>query len=220
MNLYGRVTTLARRPVTRFEEAVQEDVPTEMLPKLLDNRRIYQKTLQLRPGRYRFTLAANDAASGKQTIYPLALDVPQIEDGMLGSSSLILADQIENVPGWIDGVSQFVIGASKVRPRVDNAFHREETLGIYLQAYNFEPDDQTHKGQGSVRYDFVKADTNEIVSTITEDVSSLPGGAAQVRLQHLMPLKNFEPGAYILKVTIVDTQRNQTVAQAADFRVL
>src|ERR1700722_15573384 len=138
VNLYGRITTIARRPTTWFEEAVQVDEPTEMLPKVMDNQRIYQKTLPLKPGRYRLNIAAKDLVGGNQTTYEMALDVPRIEDDTLGISSLILADTIEKLPTTNIGLGQFSIGEFKVRPKMDATFRRDQPLGIYFQVYNFQ----------------------------------------------------------------------------------
>jgi GWxTD domain-containing protein len=221
VNLYGRVTTMARRPTTWFEEAVQVDEPTEMLQKVMDNQRIYQKTLNLKPGRYRLSIAAKDLVGGNQTTREMALDVPRIEDDTLGMSSLILADSIERLPTNSIGLGQFSIGASKVRPKMDSNFKREQPLGIYFQVYNFQTDDQNRKPQGTIQYEFYKAGTNErIGDPIVEDVAETAGtSASQLTVQHYLPLKDFAPGAYTLKIKIVDTRRNQTVNQTANFTV-
>jgi len=221
VNLYGRITTMSRRPTSWFEEAVQVDEPTEMLQQAINGVNVYQKTIPLKPGRYRLSIAAKDIVGGNQTTYEMALDVPHLEDDTLTSSSLILADLIEKMPPKNIGIGQFVIGDRKVRPRMDESFKRNEKLGIYFQLYNFEPDEQTKKPKGTIEYDFYKAGTNErIGDPIVEDVSSLEGGATQVTVEHLLPLKDFEPGAYTLKVKIVDNVRNQTVNESANFTVL
>jgi GWxTD domain-containing protein len=220
VNMYGRVTTMSRRPATWFEEAVQVDEPTEMLAKVVDGVRIYQKTIPLKPGRYRLNIVAKDIVGGNQTNYEMALDVPRIEDDTLGLSSLILADQIEKLPTTHIGLGQFSIGASKVRPKMDNTFKRDEKLGIYMQLYNFQMDEETKKPKGTVQYEFFKTGTNErIGDPIIEDVATLPGGATQITIEHLLSLKDFAPGSYTLKVKVVDSKRNQTVNQTATFTV-
>jgi GWxTD domain-containing protein len=220
VNMYGRVTTMSRRPATWFEEAVQVDEPTEMLAKVVDGVRIYQKTIPLKPGRYRLNIVAKDIVGGNQTNYEMALDVPRIEDDTLGLSSLILADQIEKLPTTHIGLGQFSIGASKVRPKMDNTFKRDEKLGIYMQLYNFQMDEETKKPKGTVQYEFFKTGTNErIGDPIVEDVATLPGGATQITIEHLLSLKDFAPGSYTLKVKVVDSKRNQTVNQTATFTV-
>ena len=103
---------------------------------------------------------------------------------------------------------------------MDNVFKRNEKLGIYFQLYNFQIDEETKKPKGSIEYEFYKAGTNErIGDPIVEDVATAGGGAAQVTIEHLLPLTDFAPGAYTLKIKIVDTKRNQTVNQTANFTV-
>ncbi len=219
VNIYGRITTMSRRPVSPFEDLVQVDVPTEMLQQATQGSRIYQKTLPIAPGRYRLNVVAKDVVGGNMTNYEMALDVPHLDDDKLAASSLILADLIEKVPTKSIGTGPFVIGSSKVRPRMGDTFKREEKLGIYMQLYNFEQDETTKKPNGTIEYEIVKNGTNQKVFEYSEEVSSLPGGAAQVTVEKLLPLKDLEPGQYILKMKVVDKKRNQTLTPSATFTV-
>jgi hypothetical protein len=124
------------------------------------------------------------------------------------------------VPTKSIGTGQFVIGTSKVRPRIDETFRRDEKLGIYLQLYNFEPDEKTKKPDGTVEYEIVKTGSNEKVFEYSEDLSaSLGGGAAQVVIEKLLPLQSLMPGQYTLKMKVVDKRRNQTLTPSATFTV-
>jgi GWxTD domain-containing protein len=219
VNLYGRITTMARRPANYFEDLVQVDLPTEMLQQGMQGVNLYQKTLPLKPGRYRLNIAAKDVVGGNQTTYEMVLDVPHMEDDQLSSSSLILADQIEKVPTKSIGTGQFVIGTSKVRPRVDATFKRDEKLGIYLQFYNFEMDEQTKKPDGVIEYEITKNGSDEKIFNYSEDVKNVGGGASQVTVEKLLPLKDLAPGQYTLKVKATDKKRNQTVNQSAVFTI-
>src|SRR6266404_5509967 len=219
VNIYGRITTMSRRPVSPFEDLVQVDVPTEMMQQATTGSRIYQKTLPLAPGRYRLNVVAKDVVGGNMTNYEMVLDVPHMDDDKLAASSLILADLIEKVPTKCIGTGPFVIGSSKVRPRMGESFKRDEKLGIYMQLYNFEQDETTKKPNGTIEYEIVKNGTNQKVFEYSEEVSSLPGGAAQVTVEKLLPLKDLEPGQYILKMKVVDKKRNQTLTPSATFTV-
>lgn len=219
VNLYARITTMSRRPVSWFEELVEVPVPTEMLQQAVNGSSIYQKTIPLKPGRYRLNVAAKDVVGGNMTNYEMVLDVPHTEDDQLAASSLILADLIEKVPTKSIGIGQFVIGTSKVRPRIGESFKRDEKLGIYMQLYNFEPDETTKKPDGTIQYEIVKNGTNQKVFEFSEDVSTLSGGAAQVVIEKLLPLKDLEPGQYTLKMKVVDKKRNQTLTPSATFTV-
>jgi GWxTD domain-containing protein len=220
INLYGRITTMSRRPANYFEDLIQVPIPTEMLQQAVEGRKdIYQKTLPLKPGRYRLNIAAKDVVGGNQTTFEMALDVPHIEDDQLGASSVILADIIEKVPTKNIGTGPFVIGTSKVRPRVGESFKQGEKLGIYFQLYNFEVDETTKKPMGSIQYEIVKAGSNEKVFDFSEDVATLPGGASQVTVEKLLPLKDLAPGTYTLKIKVVDKKRNQTLTPSATFTI-
>jgi hypothetical protein len=164
-------------------------------------------------------IAAKDIIGGNTTNYELALDVPRLEDDKLSQSSLILADLIEKVPTRSIGAGQFVIGTSKVRPRVNETFSHTEKLGIYLQLYNFEADEKTHKPEGSIDYEITKNGSNEKVFEYTEDINASPGAASQIIVEKLLPLTSLAPGQYTLKMKVVDKKRNQTLTPSAIFTV-
>src|SRR5438552_16684433 len=102
------------------------------------------------------------------TTYPMALNVPHFEEEKLAQSSLILADIIEKVPTKSIGTGQFVIGDSKVRPRLNETFKRDEKMGIYVQFYNFAQDEKTRKPNGQIQYEVIKNGTNEKIFNFTE----------------------------------------------------
>jgi GWxTD domain-containing protein len=219
VNIYARITSMARRPVNWFEDVVTVDVPTDMLQQAAQGASIYQKSVPLAPGRYRLNIAARDTVGGNTTNFEMALEVPRIEDDRLGQSSLILADVLEKVPTKSIGTGQFVIGTSKVRPRLGDTFKREEKLGIYLQLYNFEPDEKTKKADGTVEYVITKNGSNEKVFEYTEDLTGLTGGASQMVIEKLLPLQSMEPGQYTLRMKVTDKKRNQTLTPSATFTV-
>jgi hypothetical protein len=103
-------------------------------------------------------------------------------------------------------------------------FSRDQKMGIYIQLYNFEPDETTKKPNGTIQYEVVKAGSNETVIDFSEDVAKLidpqhPGSAAQLSVEHLLPLTDLEPGQYTLKMKVVDNKRNQTLTPTATFTV-
>jgi GWxTD domain-containing protein len=222
VNIYAKIETLTRRQVIRpIEEVVSiPPIPAEMLQQATQGSAIYQKQIPLAPGTYRLTVAAKDVVGGNTTTYEQRLDVPRSDNDRLAMSSLVLADMIEKVPTKSIGTGQFVIGASKVRPRVNATFRRDEKVGIYLQIYNFEPDETTHKPTGEVEYEVTKNGTNEKVFDFTEDVSKRTGGSAQMVVEKLLPLQNFAPGDYTLKMKVTDKNRNETLTPTATFTVL
>ena len=221
INLFGRVTTMTRRPVTTFEKPLEITIAPELLQKLAANRSIYQQSIPLAPGRYRLNVVAKDIIGGNTNTYEVALDVPHFDEEKLASSSLILADTIEKLPTKSIGGGMFSIGDTKVRPRLGDKFNRDEKMGIYLQVYNFAPDEKTQKPFGEISYEISKAGKDgEKVLDFTEDLSKIPNASAsQVTIEKLLPLKAMTPGAYTLKVKATDKKGNQTLQQQTNFTV-
>ncbi len=219
VNIYARITSMARRVVNVFEDVVIVEAPTEMLPQLVKGSSIYQKTVPLPPGKYRLNIVAKDITGGNMNNYEMALEVPRFDEEKLGMSSLILADVLEKVPTKSIGTGQFVIGSNRVRPRMNETFSPDEKLGIYMQLYNFQGDEKTQKANGTVSYEIVKNGSNERVFEYSEEAATLPGSSTQLIVEKLLPLKLMQPGLYTLNVKAQDKNRNQTVTNTASFTI-
>jgi GWxTD domain-containing protein len=220
VNILGHISSLAGRRVNTLEDVVTVEVPSDLLGKAIEGSSVYQKAVPLAPGMYRLNVVAKDVVGGNMTTYPMALNVPHFEEEKLAQSSLILADLIEKVPTRNIGTGQFVIGDTKVRPRLNETFERSEKLGIYAQFYNFGPDEKTSKPNGSIQYEITKAGSEKAVLDYTEEITSIAGASSQqVTVEKLLPLQSLEPGQYTLKMKVVDKNRNQTLTPTANFTV-
>ena len=223
VNMYGRITSMGRRPVSVWEEPVSIEVPTQMLGAANKHWSVYGHSVFLAPGTYRLNVVVKDVVAATMNNYEIALRVPRFEDAKLASSTVILADQLEALPTRSIGAGQFVIGDSKVRPRVTDTFRRDEKMGIYFQLYNFAPDDKTQKPNGQIEYQIVKNGSNQKLVDWTENLSdakAYPGASAQqVTVEKLLPLARYEPGQYTLKMTVTDKNRNEVLTPSATFTV-
>ena len=217
MNIFGRVSTLSGRVVQTFEDAVSRDFPDSLFQRSLKLQSIYQKAVPLRPGLYRLDLVIKDVQSGNVGVVNARLAVPRYEDEKLEASTLILADEIERVPARQIGAGQFVIGSSKVRPRLEGDFTTADKLGIYMQVYNLKPDDKTHKSNATLQYTVKKGDQQ--VLQFKETSADLKQTGDQLTIERLLPLATLAPGKYTLEVDATDTLANQTISRSADFTV-
>ncbi|MCC7157075.1 MAG: GWxTD domain-containing protein [Bryobacterales bacterium] len=219
VNIYARVTSMSRRVVNVFEDVVTVEVPTDFLQQASQGQSVYQKSIPLAPGMYRLNIVAKDIVGGNMNNYEMALNVPRMEEDKLFASSLVLADLIEKVPTKSIGTGQFVIGSSKVRPRMGDEFRQDEKMGIYMKLYNFSADEKTGKPSGTIDYEILKNGDNAKVLEFSEDVVGVEGSAAQMTVEKLLPLKTLAPGQYTLKVKAVDNLKKETVTQSAQFSV-
>jgi GWxTD domain-containing protein len=219
VNLFGRVSTMTRRPVLTFEQPMEINVPPGQLEKYVRQGSIYQHSVVLSPGLYRLDMVAKDTVAGNLNNYEVLLDVPSFDEDDLESSSLLLADVIQRLPAksFPGGA---VFGDTNVRPRLGGTFTSEEKLGIYLQVYNFRPDNNTQRPFGSIEYEIDKAGSNDKVMDFSEDVGKIPNSSAsQVTIAKMLPLRTFQPGTYTLRITATDNNGNQTLQRQGSFTV-
>jgi hypothetical protein len=223
INIYGRITTLTRRSVNWFEDTVTSELPAEMLQQAMNGSQIYSKRVPLAPGTYRLNIVAKDLVGNTMNTFETALIVPSYNEDQLGASSVILADQLERVPTNSIGTGQFVIRSSKVRPRINDVFKQDETMGIYTEFYNFGMDEKTKKPQGTVEYEIVNNADNKTVISYTEDLTdakAFPNASAYlVTVEKKFPLKSLPPGRYTLKLKVDDKLKKQTLTPSAQFTV-
>src|SRR6202171_405530 len=217
MNIFGRVSTLTGRVVQTFEDPVSRDFPDSLFQRSLKLQSIYQKAVPLRPGLYRLDIVIKDVKSGNVGVINTRLQVPRYGDDTLEASSLILADQLEHVPAKQIGTGQFVLGSSKVRPKLDGEFASNIKLGIYMQVYNLKPDDKTHKSSATFQFTVKKG--NEQVMQFKETSDEMKQTGEQITIERLLPLATLAPGKYSLEVVATDTLSNKTVTKNAEFTV-
>ncbi|HKN74913.1 MAG TPA: GWxTD domain-containing protein [Candidatus Acidoferrum sp.] len=217
MNVFMRVTTLTGRVVQTFEVPVSKDFPDSLFQQSLKLQSIYQQAVPLRPGLYRLDIVIKDVQSGNVGVVNTRLAVPRFADEKLDSSTLILADQLEHVPAKQIGTGQFVLGSTKVRPRLDNDFTTADRLGIYLQVYNLKPDDKTHKSSATFQY-IVKKGTEQVMQ-FKETSEQMKQTGDQVTIERWLPLSTFVPGKYTIEINATDGISNQSISKTADFTV-
>jgi GWxTD domain-containing protein len=225
VNIFGRVTTLGGKIVQTFEDTVQVDVPAELLPKVTENSSVYWKALPLRPGMYRFDVVVKDVNGDRVGTWSKGIHVPDFSDDRLEASSLILADQMEPVAAKNVGTGSFVIGTTKVRPRVPTAdgkpvvFKKSQKLNFWMQVYNLTVDDKTHKPSATVEYDVVNASTNKAVVHTVESTDQMGNIGDQVTLEKTLSAANLDPGVYRLQIKVNDNLSKQTVDPSVTFAV-
>ena len=221
-NIFGRITTMTRRVQSTFEETVSIQTTAERMHQEVGRSSVYNKSVPLAPGMYRLELVVKDLVGETMGTYRTALRVPEFDDEALATSSLIIADKIERVPIRSLGTGQFVIGSSKVRPRIDDSFKRDEKMGIYMQIYNLGQSEQTSRPEGNVTYQIARLDSpDELLLNFTEDVNSIRGASSrQVVIEKLLPLQSLEPGEYRLSLLVQDDIKNESLAPTATFKIL
>jgi len=225
VNIFIRVTTLTGKIVQTDENTVQVDVPAELLPRVTENSSVYWKALPLRPNLYRIDVAVKDLNGDRSGLWSSRLQVPSYDDDRLSSSSLIVADVMAPVSTKEIGTGQFVIGNTKIRPRVGAAngkpvvFKRNQKVYFWMQVYNLGTDDKTHKPSATVEYNVINAVTNKAVIHTVESTEQMGNIGDQVTLEKPLSASSLEPGVYRIQIKVNDNISKQMVDPSATFAV-
>jgi len=226
VNILGRVTNMVHKPIQTFEETVSVQVPAELLGQTKNNVSVYWKALPLRPGLYRIDIVIKDVNNpdhiGRWT---RSINVPKYDDDRLSASSLILADQMERVPSKDIGSGSFVIGNTRIRPRVPAelsapvTFNRSQSLNFWMQVYNLGIDEKSKQNGATIEYLVTDMATNKQVLETQELSSKLSPNSDQVTLEKSMPLASLQPGKYQVTIKVNDGVSKQQIAESAPFIV-
>jgi GWxTD domain-containing protein len=226
VNIFGRVTTLTGKIVQTFEDTVQVDVPVELLPKTAENSSVYWKALPLRisQNRYRLDVVVKDVNGDRTGSWSHAIVIPDFSEDKLSNSTLIIADQMEPVATKNVGTGNFVIGTTKVRPRVAPSdgkpilFKRNQKLNFWMQVYNLSVDEKTHKPSATIEYNVTDANNKAVIHTV-ESTDTMGNVGDQVTLQKTLSAANLQPGLYKIDIKVNDKLSKQTVDPTATFAV-
>ena len=156
-----------------------------------------------------------------------SINVPKFDDDTLGHSSLILADQMERVPSKEIGGGNFVIGNTRIRPRVAAngpvaapvSFSRAQNLNFWMQVYNLGIDEKSKQNNATINYQILDLGTNKLVLNAQELASALGPNADQLTLEKSLPLASLQPGQYQVKIKVNDGVTKQETEESAKFTV-
>jgi len=226
VNILGRVTNLNHRPIQTFEDTVKVEVPSELLGRTQNNASVYWKSLPLRPGLYKVDIVIKDVNNPDHIgRWQRSVNVPKYDDDRLAASSLILADQMERVPSKDIGAGNFVIGNTRIRPRVSSGgtqpvtFHRNQNLNFWMQVYNLGIDEKSKRNDATIEYEVTNLGNNQTILATQESTTKTNPNADQVTLERSMPLASLEPGKYKITIKVNDGISKQQIAESAPFVV-
>jgi GWxTD domain-containing protein len=225
VNIRGRVSNINHRVVYTFEDTVKVETPADLLQRTKNNMSVYWNAIPLPPGRYKLEIAIKDVNNPDHVgIWRRSVDVPKYDDDRLASSSLILADKMERVPSKDVGAGSFVIGNTKVVPRVPATvstpvvFKRAQNLNFWMQVYNLGIGDNK-RNDATIDYQVTEVATNKPILNVEESAAKLNPNADQLTLEKTMPLASLQPGRYQVTIKVNDGVSKQQIAQSAPFIV-
>jgi len=225
VNILGRVSNINHKIIYTFEDTVKVETPSELLQRQKNGVSLYWNAIPLSPGRYKVEIAIKDVNNPDHVgTWRRSVDVPKFDDDRLASSSLILATSMEKVPTSNVGQGNFVIGDTKVMPRVPATittpvtFHRAQNLNFWMQVYNLGIGDNK-RNDATIEYQVTDLASNKQILDAQESAAKLNPNADQITLEKTMPLASLEPGRYQVTIKVNDGVSKQQIASSAPFIV-
>jgi GWxTD domain-containing protein len=219
--LYGIVTSLSKRVVTEFEDDLITSYPSDLLGQALTRRSILQKQVVLEPRtRYRLDLVIKDLASGRAGVTSTGIIPPALVPSRLAASSVILADALDVLDRVPDAETMFVIGDVRARPKIEQPFARDETLGVYFQIYNAALDQASHRPALTTRYRVVREGRVQLEELDETGASIQYFSEQRVVFMRRFSLRDVPPGRYDLSIEVGDRLTGQALNVTDRFEVV
>ena len=212
----GRVS-LAVRAVDGGGQAQATGVRESALASSPDGSGVASWSLSLKPGRFRVSVAAYLSASGQGSVTSIDVEVPDFSGATLVTSSIVayVDEPASGTPGdALDPYAALQFGTERVHPRFGNVFAPSDALMVVATLHGGKPDPAS--GQASLRARYTVLLNGKPVARGAEDVFTTPDAVASVGP---IPLADYAPGAYVVRLDVTDTVTKQTLRQETAFEI-
>jgi VWFA-related protein len=205
----------------KMQDGGRTNAPMELSPRTAEvvqsvGFRVTRR-LTLPPGRYLIRVAARELNGGAIGTVAQTVDVPDFTKGQLNLSGITLtSDSASRVPtANPDAALKDVLPAPATAIRM---FPQSDTLSIYAEVY----DNQNNTPHRVAITSTVLADDGRVMFTASDERSSadLQGKKGGYGYQQQIPLTQFSPGRYVLRIQARSlASNNVTAAREVEFRV-
>jgi hypothetical protein len=216
--IFGAVEDATGTRVTTFEEPA----------KLTGSRTDFfvDKTLTLQPGKY--TAIVGLAKAGQPVLVtsgPVEVAAPGKES--VGTSRMILSDNVYELPIAEPAKSPFAFGKLKIVPKGNLTFKNNDELNYFVEVNNPGIDTASNMPKLQYKLDLTGGPDKVTISAPLTDAAPLPltgaPGPGHFAIISSIPLAEVKPGLkpgnYTLKMKIVDTVSKQSYTVEQSFKV-
>jgi len=171
-------------------------------------------------------------ATARTSVLKQPLDVPNYSTGELMTSSVILAERVDQLPAPVTPEQQsehpYAFGQTEIVVAPDHRFKKSQELIVLLQIYN-PPLSGDKKFNLEATYTFYRTEggaekrfNNTEPQTLTPENTGGtfdPSGNNAVQAGQGIPLQSFPEGVYRLEIKITDKLSSKVVTQNVNFTV-
>lgn len=176
--------------------------PKEKLQGFQSGRVIFTRTLALAPGKYTIEAAASDLEGKKIAARKTSLIIPKPDPKVLAISTPVLVRRLDDTPAQPEANDPFIVGNKRVIPTLqDHVTAGEKTaLSFFFTLYP-----RPGEAMPTVEIEFLIED-----ESLARIPIALPAPQADGSIPYIatIPLANFKPGLYEIKVRAKQAQQS------------
>jgi GWxTD domain-containing protein len=185
----------------------------------------YDKSLSLPAGKYTATFGFAEAGKPVSMVSTDMNLAGSIDPATPRISQLLLSNNIYPLQTAQLPNDPFAFGGVKVVPKADRAFRQADELWYFFEMLNPGRNDQgLPKVQIKLDLEGKEAGSGRPVKASQPpreaEVNELRGVPGHYGVGSAIPLANFEPGDYTLKVKVIDTAASKTYNLSQDFKIV
>ncbi|MCX6565219.1 MAG: GWxTD domain-containing protein [Candidatus Aminicenantes bacterium] len=128
--------------------------------------------------------------------------------------------QISDIVPYLQGKEGLDISPEKFErtfPRIHRVFRPADELSVYFEVYNLALDRETGKNNLQVEYAVWRQ--GKLLTTVASPAMA-PTSEKDCRIQTAFKLVDFQPGAYVLKVTVRDIHSGKVETRETSFSIV
>jgi hypothetical protein len=209
--------SLAAQAADASGQAVASSAREVAGPAQADGSLVASWGLSLKPGTYKVTVAALLAEPGRGSAATIDVLVPDLGRGALVASPLVVYPDEPQAGGAADPRDPYAsmqLGPMILRPRFGNVFAPKDALMVVATLYGAKVDPAT--GQAALRSRFTILKEGKPVARGAEDAFATADAVASVGP---IPLSDYAPGAYLVRLDVTDKVANQTLRPEVPFEI-
>jgi VWFA-related protein len=226
LDFIGQVTDSKNKVVRQVRDNLEVKLKGLTAADLAQKNLAYDSGFELAPGTYTVKFLARENVTGKMGTFETKLVIPDLaaEKSWLPISSVVLSSQVEAQSAALATGDQdkkamanhpLIQNGQKIVPSVTRAFRRDQTLYVYLEA--FEPG-APQPVETTVAFYRGKTKVLETPMEVSKDGFKTQPKVQPIKLS--IPLKSLEPGRYICQVSVIDAASQKIAFWRAPVAVL
>jgi VWFA-related protein len=200
-----RIKDQGGREVDRLSQRYLLSTPESKLDAARRGDLLFYRQATLPPGRYDLEAVAYDGLSQKASVSTAAVEVPPAAADKLRLSSVVLVGRAEKVSeAEKKSDNPLFYGETVIYPNMGEPFRKatSQALGFFFTVYG-------GNAAAARKATIEVSKAGQVTGRVIADLPA-PDASGRTQFAGALPLQNFAPGTYDLKVTVADGSATDT----------